>query len=772
MNDLRQTHGDPDDEDEVFEYLWYGQLLLRNWKVVLACILVSCGVAAVSAYLSPPLYRATTQISVEKEKVSLSDVGLTGQAPFSFSDPDFLPTQLQILKGREIIERIIARRQLVKSVPVPGQPKSASTSEATEPNPELDEMVQTISKRLQLGIVKGTTAIDIGYSATSGKEAAAMANAVVEAYIDWNRQSRIDQANQVSRFLESHIEQLKKDVEEKERRLATFGRSRDIVSMDAGKTVSMQKLEEFNKDYASAVADRVNKEAKYQQVHLMTPESLADQDVSVAGARTEQRKLEREYAEKLSIWKPEFPAMKQLEARIERGRRYLETTGLEAAKKARELARVELESARKREEVIRAMIRVQTSETLGQTVDAVEFTNMRSEISATRVLLDSMLKRQAETDVVSRMTGTRQANVRVISRAAVPTFRTSPSYRYNLYIGLLAGLVISVIVVVLIDRLDRSIRSVEQVEKILKMPALGIIPAFRPEGGTGRVYGYGYGYGYGASRARKKAELQGNPAKTSNTTSTDAQAVVELLPHSHPLSAVSEAYRAFRAMLLLSRAEGVRTVLLTSAVPGEGKTTTALNLAVALGQLGKRVLLIDCDLRKPRIHQILKLSNRAGVVTALVQGAALEDIVQGSGVPNLWVVTSGPMTPNPSGLLSSDAMKAFVEAANRMFDYVVIDSPPVQPVADALILAGLTDGVVLAVRGGKTPRELVIQVKRQLTQANVTVLGVLINNLEQRHGRRGDQSGYEYGYGEQTPVARVSAASLEAKSSEKTAAKG
>ena len=182
-----------------------------------------------------------------------------------------------------------------------------------------------------MNAVPGTTLIEVAYRSGSPKDAAEMANAVVDSFVAWSRDSRIEQAGQVSRFLEAQIEQLKKDVQEKERKLADFGRSRDIVSMDPGTNVSMQKLETFNKDYAGAVADRVNKEARYQQVLAMSPETIADQDPAVAAARAEQQKLEREYAEKLSIWKPDFPAMKQLKGRIQKGQEYLETVAKEAA---------------------------------------------------------------------------------------------------------------------------------------------------------------------------------------------------------------------------------------------------------------------------------------------------------------------------------------------------------------------------------------------------------------------------------------------------------
>jgi capsular exopolysaccharide synthesis family protein len=194
---------------------------------------------------------------------------------------------------------------------------------------------------------------------------------------------------------------------------------------------------------------------------------------------------------------------------------------------------------------------------------------------------------------------------------------------------------------------------------------------------------------------------------------------------------VAESYRAFRTSLLLSRAGGVKTIAITSALPGEGKTSTALNLAVVLGQLGKRVLLVDADLHKPRLHEVFSVSNRIGLVSILAESVAPTEAIVKTAIPGVFLVPSGPSSPNPSGLLSSDAMKKFLEFVSLNFDYVVLDSPPVSPVADALLLGHQVDGVVLTIKGGKTPREQITRVRDKLTSSNIRILGVLINSLDE-----------------------------------------
>jgi len=390
-------------------------------------------------------------------------------------------------------------------------------------------------------------------------------------------------------------------------------------------------------------------------------------------------------------------------------------------------------TALRREESLKAVMQGQKSEAMALNTNAVEYNNLKVEVGTKRALLDTLLKRNSETQVASRLRGERLSNVRVVDRALAPHVRFRPSYKMNGMLSLFLGGAIGVGLAFLLEYLDRSLRTPEQVERVLKLPALGVIPAV---GSGGRRYGYGYGYGY-ATRVKKTADG-----------AAEERIAIELLPHDQPRSTVSEAYRAFRTALLLSRAGGIKTLAITSSVPAEGKTSTALNLAVVLGQLGKRVLVVDADLHKPRLHEIFRVSNRIGLVSILAENIAPTEAIQKSTIPNVFLVTAGPNSPNPSGLLASEGMKKFLDFVKMNFDFIVIDTPPVSPVADAMILGNEVDGVVLTVRGGRTPREQVTRTRDKLLRSNVKVLGVLINNLEedtQGYGRYYSYYGKTYG---------------------------
>ena len=410
--------------------------------------------------------------------------------------------------------------------------------------------------------------------------------------------------------------------------------------------------------------------------------------------------------------------MLALKGQIEAARQNLEVAKHEALPKAREVAKADYQTALRREESLREALQRQRGEAMTLSRDAVEYNNLRVEVETQRALVDNLLKREAEMQVLLRLQGERLSNVRIVETALPPTAPFRPSYPKNGLLGLLAGLAAGVGLAMTMDSLDRSLRSPEQVLKYLRLPVLGVIPPARAA--LDARYGYGYGY----------SKIQAGPEGGKPSAAKPRKKIpIELLPHELPHSGVAEAYRSFRTSLLLARADGVQTILVTSALPLEGKTSTATNLAVVLGQLGRRVLLVDADLRRPRLHEILNVSNRIGLVSVLATRTDPDEAILQTHVPNVSVLPAGPLAPDPSGLLHSDAMKRFVSHAAGAFDHVIFDSPPVLAVTDAVVLGDLTDGAILCVRAGRTPREKVIRARDELLRSADRVLGVLLNYL-------------------------------------------
>lgn len=712
----------------------YWGMVWKHRRVVLLCVIAALVATTIVSVISTPTYRATVVLNVEREKASPLDLGgnVPAYAPY---DPEFLPTQTRLMQSREIAERVVQRLQLTDNPQF--MQRKAAAFRGKNDDSDSDAAAIAVQKAIETSPVRRTNLVELSVTSRSPKLASDIANAVAESYIDWNVESKYLVVGQATRFLTTQIEQLKSEIQSKEQQLQAYGREKDIVSTDAAGNVTMQKLESLNKDYADAVADRVAKEARYYELQTAKPEAIADSlsNGLVSQLRNDQARLEREYAEKLNLYKPEWPAMQQLRAQIEKGRQHLASVIQETVLKARDVARTEYLTAQRREGSLKGVLQGQKTEAMALNSNAVEYNNLKNEVEAKRTLLDTLLKRQAETEVSSRLRGERVSNVRIVDRALKPKSRYRPSYTRNAAFGLFAGLALGIAFAFLLEYLDRSLRSIEQVERFLGLPALGIVPAVAAA--TGTAYGYG----------KKKRSLK---------IAQDKNVQIELLPHLHPRSTVAEAYRAFRTALLLSRAGGLKSLVITSTLPGEGKTSTATNLGVVLSQLGKKVLIVDGDLHKPRLHEIFRVSNKVGLVSILAENLDAVQAIAATSIPNLFVVPSGPTSPNPSGLLSSKGMEQFLKAATHNFDYVIIDAPPLGAVADAILIGHQADGAVLCVRGGKTPREMVSRVRDRLTRSNVRILGVLINNLEEH------ASGYgayyykaEYGkpYTEDLPAA-------------------
>jgi capsular exopolysaccharide synthesis family protein len=355
--------------------------------------------------------------------------------------------------------------------------------------------------------------------------------------------------------------------------------------------------------------------------------------------------------------------------------------------------------------------------------------------------MDKLLRQHSETEVAARLQTTRESNIRIVDRALVPGGPFRPSLRENLTMGLGLGLMMGLGFVFLIEYMDRTLKTPDEVERRLQLPNLAVIPDVNAsKGGRGGAYGYGYGYGYGRSRKKgsgKGGVLPGYPKDPGG------QESIELLPHQYPRLSVSEAYRALRTALLLATAAELKIVSLTSAGPGEGKSATSTNLAVVMAQLGKRVLLIDGDLRKPRLHEVFGISNRAGLVNILASGEDPNRVTVAASVPNLLVIPSGPIPPNPSELLSSDRMREFLRRARAQFDFVIIDTPPVLAVTDATVIGSLSDGVVLCLRAGKVLREDAKTCRDRLLMNEVKILGTVLNRYRESRGSSRKNSYYE-----------------------------
>lgn len=733
----------PERSIDVRDYL---HKLHRQWKLLAAMLLLCLLVAVVQFLITPKEYIAQAVIQIERR--SLTPFSNT-QAPWleSFWNFEYYPTQYQLLASRGLAERVVRNLRLMEDPDFNPGAGAAGADGATGRAEDL-AVLAGFANRLRAGLtvdpIKGTQLVQLTYRSSSPEFAAKAVNGFADSFIDWDVESRTATVGSASSFLGEQIDKLKQEVADREAQLQAFSRDQDIVDDTPEANVAYQRLAALNGDYMDVVRQRIERQARYEELVRTPKETVADAQSSgtVTALRKDLLDLERRFDTEFKTFKPDWPPKVEFAAQIERARAHLEDVIDREARRAIEAAQVSYQTLQRQEQTIAGEIERAKSQAMDQNLAKVGFTNLQVEISTRRELLDELLRKQSETEVAVRLQDNRESNIRMVDQALVPGGPFRPSLRNNLTTGLLAGLLLGIGLVFLLDFLDRSVKSAEEVEQLLGLAVLAVIPDVTDKGSRyGKGYGYGYGYGHSRRREAAKAaaaEGKGQPQRWVEKKSPEASRV-ELAPHDHPRQLVSEAYRSLRTALLLASAEELKVVTITSAEAGEGKTATVANLGVVMAQLGRRVLIIDADLRKPRQQEVFKVSNREGLVNFLTGSATAEQIVVRSSVPNLFVVPSGPIPPNPSELLASERMKSFIAMARERYDFVILDTPPALAVTDATLVGAASDGVVLCLRAGKVQRDDARASRDRLLRADVRILGALLNRHHEARGRYGRQ---------------------------------
>lgn len=727
-----------------FDIAEYVGMLRRHWRLIAACAATTLALGVAHYLITPKQYMATATVQIERKSAApvLSDQNTWD----NYWNIEFYPTQYELLRSRGLAERVVRNLDLTNTRnggSGAGAAKAAATpATAADDAAALGAAAQGLLGGLSVDPIRNTSLVRIGYRSEDPAYAARIANAFAEAYIDLGIEDRYTSAGKASSFLSSQIETLKSEIQAKENELQRFSRTSDIVGgVDPATNDVLKRLETLNADYLGAKRVRIEKEARYHEVQAAAKETVAD---SLSGGlvselRSNQLKMERDYETKLKTYKPDWPAMVTLKADIEKGQQHLKGLIEEMGARARRDALAEYQTALRQEQTLAAEVGRSKGEAINQSSAAVEYTNLKVEIETRRQMFDELLKKQSETEVSARLQGTRDSNIRIIDSALMPGGPFRPSLRQDLTYGLMLGLLLGVGIAFLIEFLDRTIKSPEEIERRLKLPTLAVVPDITE---TGRVYGYGVDSG--AKGARPAA---GGAKPAADRARSAASEQIELVPHDRPRSPISEVYRSLRTSLLLSTAEELKVIAVTSATAGEGKTATASNLGVVLAQLGRRVLIVDADLRKPRMHQVFRVSNRSGLVNQLTGVVEPDAVFVETGVPNLWLIPSGPIPPNPSELLSSDRMREWLNAMRARFDYVIIDTPPSLAVTDATIVGALSDGLVLTFRAGKVTREDAKDCAERLRMAELKILGVVLNRHRSEAARYGRKTRYYESYG-------------------------
>jgi len=714
----------------------YWERIWRRRGTVLAVTLGVFVLGAFWTFIQRPVYTAKSQLLIEKEPNILSfDQVLQIEA----MRDDFYQTQYKLLSGRGLADSVIERLKLYENPEFVGKPEKRKMPVDPTDHAFREGLIDGFLRRLSVRPVRLTRLVDVAFAARDPKLAADCVNDLAAAFIDLNIDMKYAATEQATTFLSGQIKELQSEIEQKGKQLQGFEAQANIVALSDTETTVIDRLGQLNQALTDVQIERLRKEAIWNGLKNIGPDYVPEaiNNLLIQRLREEYVRLKREYQKMEERYQPDYPELQRTKVEMESARKSLDDETQNLVKGAYS----EYQTALGKERSLEAEFNQQKDEAFKMNSSAVLYNGLKVEIQNKKTLLDSLLRRESETGVEARLKGLRTSNIRVVDRARVPVRPSSPNKKRNLILALLLGLGGGVGLAFLFDFLDNSVKTSEDVERYAGLPTLGVVPKFSLEGANKSYY-------YGRRLKGRKApalleagaaaETAAAPAEGAATSEPFVAAVeasehpgtIELVPHFFPNSRLAESYRSIRTALLLSSADNpVKTVAVTSAMPGEGKTVSAANLAVTLAQSGKTVLVVDADLRRPRQHRIFGVKNTFGLTTYLTDSVPVKDVIKSTDIPNLFLVNAGPVPPNPAELLGSDKMSRFIKMMSEEADFVIFDLPPMLEISDALVLGAKVDGMVLVVHGDKTSREALKKARERLDLLKVRTLGVIINNV-------------------------------------------
>ncbi len=690
-------------------------LLKRRWTVFTVALALVTLVAMVS-FKMKPIYKATARVQVEAETPMIQSINEVFQK--TQADSEFLQTQIQVVKSENLAWRTIEQLGLAQHLIA--QEKLAKM----EPDKRKVRLISAFKDDLKVELVPKTRMILVSYESPDPRLAAQVATTLVNNYIDYNFRQKYDATRQASGWMEQQLDELKARVEKSQQDLVAYERQNQIVNTTEKQNVVGQVLADLSRDLTVAESDRLQKEAIYREV-MANPSHMASLAHNDLLQKLEEKSadLRGQYAEVLAQYGPKFPKAQRLQEQIRENQAQIERE----QHRVMERIRKDYRTAVNRERLATAAVVAQKQEVGKLNQLLVQHNILQRDFDSNQQLYQSLLQRLKDATVSA---GLRSANIHMVDSALPPTSPVRPKKLLNIAIGFLAGVILGMIGAFAQEGLDHSIKSAEEVEVLLATPALAIIPLDRS----------------GMVAHRSLLARVSSSGKRETRTSSDS---VALTISTKPQSVLAEAYRSLRTAILLSVAPNApKMLLITSPHAGEGKTATALNLAQTMAQRKGPVLIMDCDLRKGSIAKLLGISYEKGVSTVLTGGDSIENALQQCALqPNLWVLPSGPVPPNPAELLSSDTMATLCTELASRFEHIIIDSPPVLAVTDATILSSLAGGVVLVVESGATPRGALLRTRNVLENAGARILGVVMNKLDLRQqGYYGNYGHYSYNH--------------------------
>lgn len=701
--------------DDEIHLLDYWRVLQKRRQIAFVIFAVVVGAVLVYSFAATPVYQGTAQILFELEKNPTMTFAEGAGAFIQMRDSaEYYRTQTEILRNRSFGDRVVRKLQLDKNpyfiAKREGLAKNLIKSvrsfirglfvdKAPPANPiplasiqeELDpEITSEVLRNMEVEIGKGSNILKIYYYSENPLVAASMSNGIAATYIEHNLDIRVKPFRDAVEWLSARMVESRARVEESEKVVQKYKEGQGIVSFEQRENVITQKLQELVTQLVQAEGKRQETEVRYKQIQsvIEKPEMLATvpdimNNLVIQGLRNDELDIKKEISELSEKYGPKHPQMIKARTELDTVQRNLHIE----ARKMLHAAQTDYDIARARELSLQRAMEEQKREVLNLSGKSIEYSVIAGEAVSNRQFYELLLKKLQEASLSS---GINISNAQIVDSAIVPEAPVRPKRLLNILLSMIIGLLGGVFAAFFVEYMDDTIKTPDDIEAILKLPFLGYVPATEKEDGP--IYMF-----------------------------------------SGPRAAVAESYRTIRTSIMLSATgeHSQQIILVTSTIPSEGKTTTAANLAIAMAQMGERVLLIDTDMRRHNMHKVFSLDNLIGISDMIIDHGNLDTAIRSlSHIPNLHVVTGGTLAPNPSELLGSSSMREIIKKLRSNYDRIILDSPPIMAFSDSLVLSRLADGVVFVVWGGETARDQIRKVTQSLAGVNARIIGVVLNNVD------------------------------------------
>ena len=705
--------GSAADEPELFglKLLEYWRILNRRKWLILSITAAFLALSGVRTLMQTPLYTATVRLQIDPNVARIVENGNIAPVEEGGEDSEFMRTQYQILESRTMAERVASALKLggdadffkPRDFSIIGATMGLLSGAPSQPDGSADE---ADLQRAAAGIILGNRVVspvihsrlvDISYSDPVPARAQQIANAYADAIVASNLDKHFQATAAAKTFLEDKIEQLKLRLEISEKKMLEFAKEQQIVDVDGKSSISVDNLAAANVALGTLISERTKDEQLWRQVEnedaINLPQLLSNS--AIEGLRSQRKALAIDYQEKLQTFKPNYPAMVQIDNKIKEIDQQLaaEVLAIKGSLKAA------YEASLAQENEMKARIETLRQESLDLQNRSIQYNILKREVDTNRELYASLLQRYKEVDVAS---GVGTNNVFLIDRAELPRGPSSPNLFGALKYAFLLGLGAACAAAYLLERIDDKVRSPEQAESVSGLSLLGVIPKV----------------------ASVEAEL------------------------ADPRSGLAEAYRSLGTALQFTTENGLpRTMLITSSGPAEGKSLTSVAIAKHFATIGRKVLLVDADLRNPSLHVKLHRENSVGLSNYLTGACTPPQVMQATDVANLAFIASGPLPPNAADLLGSARVHSLLSIGLEVFDLIVIDGPPVMGLADAQLLSSAVAATVFVVGAGQIRPGLIRGALRRLQLSRGAVVGVALTKYDAKAAGYGYGYGYGYGHG-------------------------